>query len=354
MNIAIYTTLSINLLHFESCRTVSAEVKCFRSLSDGKKAWYCCDNYEDINGTCVACTDGYISDNGEACRPCTKGLYGRKCGEVCACEKFQECNHKEGCRNFSDVVTTATFYEDLSTPRLLLMSSINPDTNEGKLKTEIIIVICTCTICLLLIICMIWFRHYTKQRLLPEKGARNSGSKSTELGELKTLNACGMYDYIDESKICDLVRLPSIDQTQNRKEGDQLTNEFSDDDDDEDYSDDTENNNDETDKTLDDGYLKPYNMLKSSEANHRYSRTGVAGSRTSSDAVGRNTTDEVLQLASDEISSEKGQKDMSKYISIHEPDVLTVDVHCPISMHESVPDTQPTIDITSDIAFSLV
>lgn len=201
---------------------------------------------------------------------------------------------------------------------------------------------------------MIWFRHYTKQRLLPEKGARNSRSRSTELGELKTLNACGIYDYIDESKICDLVRLPSIDQTQNRNKEDQLSNEFSDDDDNEDYSDDTENNNDETDKTLDDGYLKPYNMLKSSEKNHRYSRTGVAGSRTSSGAVGSNTTDEVLQLASEEITSEKGQNDMSKYISLPEPDVLTVDVHRPISLHETVSDTQSPIAITSDIAISLV
>lgn len=201
---------------------------------------------------------------------------------------------------------------------------------------------------------MIWFRHYTKQRLLPKKGARNSGSRSTELGELKTLNACGIYDYIDESKICELVRIPSIDQTQNIKEEDQLSNEFSDDDVNEDYSDDTENNNDETDKTLDDGYLKPYNMLKSSEENHRYSRTGVAGSRTSFGSVGSNTTDEVLQLASKEITSEKGQNDMSKYISLPEPDVLTVDVHRPISLHETVPDTQPAIDITTDIAISLV
>ncbi|CAC5408682.1 unnamed protein product [Mytilus coruscus] len=240
-----------------------------------KKAWYCCDNYEDINGTCVECIDGFQSDNGEACRPFTKGLYGRKCGEVCACENFEECNHKEGCRNFSDVVTAATqFHADWSTTRLFILSSFTPDSSK--------------------------------------------------------------------------------DQTQNRKEEDQLSNEFSDDDDDEDYSDDTENNNDETDKTLDDGYLNPYNMLKSSEESHRYSRTGVAGSRTYSDAVGSNTTDEVLQLAGDEISSEKGQEDMSKYISIHEPDVLTVDVHHPISMHESVPDTQRTIDITSDIAISLL
>lgn len=201
---------------------------------------------------------------------------------------------------------------------------------------------------------MVWFRHYTKQRLLPEKGARNSVSRSTELGELKTLNACGIYDYIDESIICDLVRLPAIDQTQNRKVEDQLLKEFSDDNDNEDYSDDTENNNDETDKTLDDGYLNPYNMLKSSEENHRYRITGLAGSRTSYDAVGSNATDEVLQLAIEEISSEIGQKDMSKNISINEPDVLTVDIHRPISMHETVPDTKPKIGITSDKAISLV
>lgn len=201
---------------------------------------------------------------------------------------------------------------------------------------------------------MAWFRHYIKQRLLHEKGARNSVNRSTELVELKTFNACGIYDYIDESIICDLVRLPSIDQTQNRKVEDQLLNEFSDDNDIEDYSDDTENNNDETDKTLDDGYLNPYNMLKLYKENHRYNRTGVAGSRTSYDAVGSNATDEVLQLASEELSSEIGQKEISKYISIHEPDVLTLDIHRPISMHETVPDTKPKIGITSDIAISLV
>ncbi|CAG2224291.1 unnamed protein product [Mytilus edulis] len=179
--------------------------------------------HEKLNLFSEVCANGYRSDNGEACRPCLQGFYGRKCGEVCVCEKFQECNHILGCSNMSDAVNAATRLYDLGTPDPFIVSSIQPNKSD------------------------------------------------------------------DDSKICDLVKLPQIDQTINSK-GDQLPNEISNDD-----ESDIDDSNDETDEALGDGYLNPYktlDMLESSDENHRYSKIEAIEDGKSPDSEKCNTADE--------------------------------------------------------------
>lgn len=199
-----------------------------------------------------------------------------------------------------------------------------------------IFIICTVTLSLVLIICMIWFRYYTKQRLSPERKLRNSCSKANEPNELDTLKAGGIYDYIDESQICDLVKLPPIDKTVKSKV-DHLPNEISDDN----NGNMAGNNKDVTDEVLSDGYLKPYTSLEFSKEIQRYSRIEVEDDGTSPSVEKCNKTDEIL-LVIDDISSDKNQIETPKYVSMYEPDVCTVDVHRAVSMHEPVTDAQPT------------
>ncbi|CAC5423695.1 unnamed protein product [Mytilus coruscus] len=197
---------------------------------------------------------------------------------------------------------------------------------------------------------MIWFRYYIKQRLSPEIKLRNTWSKSNESNELDTLKAGGIYDYIDESKICDLVKLPPIDQTIRSKD-DQLPNEISDDN----NGDMADNNKDETDEALDDDYLNPYKTIESSEENHRYSRIAVEEDGTSPDGEECNKSDEkILPLPKNDIMNEKDPMETSKYVSMYKPDVCTVDVHRSVSMHETVSDVQPTGLNTNGVTSDLV
>lgn len=33
----------------------------------------------------TACLEGYTSDTGQKCRPCSKHLYGKRCQNICSC-----------------------------------------------------------------------------------------------------------------------------------------------------------------------------------------------------------------------------------------------------------------------------
>ncbi|XP_052103174.1 uncharacterized protein LOC127736656 [Mytilus californianus] len=73
----------------------------------GHIEFYCCDNHEEINGTCVECRDGYISESGEVCQQCKSRSYGRKCVYLCTCSVNKRCDHIHGCVEIIDDTTTA-------------------------------------------------------------------------------------------------------------------------------------------------------------------------------------------------------------------------------------------------------
>lgn len=53
----------------------------------------------------TACKIGYISEEGFPCRACEGDTYGRKCGEICACQEYQRfvnCNFKIFCEILSN------------------------------------------------------------------------------------------------------------------------------------------------------------------------------------------------------------------------------------------------------------
>ncbi|XP_071128026.1 uncharacterized protein [Mytilus edulis] len=72
--------------------------KCFDDLSNGVTgSWFCCNNHEEMNGTCVECEIGYVSKDGFPCQPCSNGLWGRKCRDVCRCQHNERCDIVYGC-----------------------------------------------------------------------------------------------------------------------------------------------------------------------------------------------------------------------------------------------------------------
>ncbi|CAC5378209.1 MEGF10_11 [Mytilus coruscus] len=61
--------------------------KCYNDLSNGASgSWFCCNNHEEKTGECVECDIGYISKDGLPCKPCSLGLWGRRCRDVCRCQ----------------------------------------------------------------------------------------------------------------------------------------------------------------------------------------------------------------------------------------------------------------------------
>ncbi|XP_076071562.1 uncharacterized protein LOC143042942 [Mytilus galloprovincialis] len=89
----------VGILGFVQCD------KCFDNLSNGvTESWFCCNNHEEQNGTCVECETGYVSKDGFPCQPCSLGLWGRKCRDVCRCHHNERCDIVYGCVEVSTVL----------------------------------------------------------------------------------------------------------------------------------------------------------------------------------------------------------------------------------------------------------
>ncbi|XP_052089508.1 uncharacterized protein LOC127726241 [Mytilus californianus] len=80
--------------------------KCYDDLSNGVTgSWFCCNNHEEKNGTCVECEIGYVSKDGYPCQPCSLGLWGRKCRDVCSCLHNERCDIVDGCVEVTTVMS---------------------------------------------------------------------------------------------------------------------------------------------------------------------------------------------------------------------------------------------------------
>ncbi|XP_052705591.1 uncharacterized protein LOC128181281 isoform X2 [Crassostrea angulata] len=57
----------------------------------------CCDSYHPVNGTCVACPDGWYAKN--CTEKCPENMYGQLCGTMCPSNCNTSCHHVHGCQD---------------------------------------------------------------------------------------------------------------------------------------------------------------------------------------------------------------------------------------------------------------
>ncbi|XP_063416079.1 uncharacterized protein LOC134697725 [Mytilus trossulus] len=77
-----------------------------KALQTNERVNYCCDDYENRNGTCIECGKGYTSTDGSQCQQCHTQTFGKKCLQSCQCTENQRCHHIEGCVNYQQSTTS--------------------------------------------------------------------------------------------------------------------------------------------------------------------------------------------------------------------------------------------------------
>ncbi|XP_076117007.1 uncharacterized protein LOC143084833 [Mytilus galloprovincialis] len=114
--------------------------KCSEYDSLGKETWFCCNNHEDVNGTCIECANGFESLDGSPCRPCPRGFFGKECLNKCDCN-ILKCNHIKGCINSEQ---NWTVEKTESTP--LTNATSTREYNDNWLTTQLSTIITVYTI----------------------------------------------------------------------------------------------------------------------------------------------------------------------------------------------------------------
>ncbi|CAG2184884.1 unnamed protein product [Mytilus edulis] len=104
----LYLQLLVLLIGVES----SQNGNCSDVSSSGTKKWFCCDNHEEVNNTCIECLNGFESFDGRPCKPCPDGFHGKDCAFQCHCKDTQLCDHIMGCimkqQNITEEVAEST------------------------------------------------------------------------------------------------------------------------------------------------------------------------------------------------------------------------------------------------------
>ncbi|VDI70669.1 Hypothetical predicted protein [Mytilus galloprovincialis] len=213
------------------------------------------------------CPDGFLSEYGEPCHPCPKNTFGRKCGDICSCPTLHRFDTIQGCLNHSVKEIHSTLASDSST----IWKAYDPETSseQGILRPEIISLICTTFLTLIVIISMLWFRHFIK--IKHKRDVRVSYSRKKEL-EINKLEVVGKipdkeidhYHYICDSHIGRTIvsRTKPINHvTIAEKENRSLLN--------------SEVDIEYTASLFSDGYLNPYQPMVSCQDNHEYSGQAI-------------------------------------------------------------------------------
>lgn len=117
------------------------------------------------------------------------------------------------------------------------------------------------SILILVVICMIWFQRCKQKKQSQDMHVTNRGknvpqNKVLEVEDDTVANTFGVYDYIDDSQVLDIV-IPDINSVEM---ADTAYN----------YSSDSKSDSDETTTSLNDGYLNPYQPVLSSNESHGY------------------------------------------------------------------------------------
>ncbi|CAC5376417.1 unnamed protein product [Mytilus coruscus] len=59
--------------------------------------YFCCQNFEERQGTCYECEIGFTTFKGVACQRCPENKFGKKCTSTCFCTRNERCNNIYGC-----------------------------------------------------------------------------------------------------------------------------------------------------------------------------------------------------------------------------------------------------------------
>lgn len=118
-----------------------------------------------------------------------------------------------------------------------------------------------CISILILVICMIWFQRCKQKRQSQDIHVTNRENKVSQNKVFKVeddtaANKFGVYDYIDDSHVLDIV-IPDINSVEMADTAYH-------------YSSDSKSDSDETTTSLNDGYLNPYQPVLSSIESHGY------------------------------------------------------------------------------------
>ncbi|XP_052078228.1 uncharacterized protein LOC127716148 isoform X4 [Mytilus californianus] len=244
--------LSTFLALLKTCIAASLPDGYCRQIISGKRVKFCCNNSEEKDGKCIKCRVGFISIDGEPCKPCPYGSYDRKCYKICMCTKNQRCNNVYGCidiyhtstetRNdrsseilkvttvnmlithsysgYSEQIenSTASTYSFIKTSELKSTTSQNSEkrtigtvknSNEGLLEREILIYsLCGAGFTICIVVCVYCFcSKKLKQSKNVDICVREQNKENIDIHDH---NLQGLYDFIDED---DMLQLASIAKT---------------------------------------------------------------------------------------------------------------------------------------------
>ncbi|CAG2237755.1 unnamed protein product [Mytilus edulis] len=218
--------------------------------SSGTERWFCCDNHEEVNNTCIECLNGFESFDGSPCSPCPDGFHGKDCAFKCNCNDSQLCDHILGCtmkqQNTTEDVaestvtvqyTTAmteididitslttvvpstfktsmmTFTEKcttvgITTRRIITTTSKPTEINLGFSNREIIVYsICTGGFVCVILLCTVCQRRYKQMygnfRRYKTGKKRRRNIPEVSLPEIPLETSDGIYEIIDESNMID-------------------------------------------------------------------------------------------------------------------------------------------------------
>ncbi|CAC5382802.1 unnamed protein product [Mytilus coruscus] len=114
----LYTFLAL----LKACITASLPAGYCRRIISGKRVKFCCNNSEEKDGKCIKCSVGFISIDGEPCKPCPYGTYDQKCYKICVCTKNQMCNNVYGC---IDIYHTSTETSNDGSSEIFKVTTVN-------------------------------------------------------------------------------------------------------------------------------------------------------------------------------------------------------------------------------------
>ncbi|XP_052078229.1 uncharacterized protein LOC127716148 isoform X5 [Mytilus californianus] len=91
---------------------------------------FCCNNSELKDGLCIECSPGFISVDGEPCKKCPIGRYGRKCIKRCSCKR-NRCNNVHGCVDINHSSTETSSGGSTEIFKVTTVNSIITSTYNG-------------------------------------------------------------------------------------------------------------------------------------------------------------------------------------------------------------------------------
>ncbi|XP_052078226.1 uncharacterized protein LOC127716148 isoform X3 [Mytilus californianus] len=212
---------------------------------------FCCNNSELKDGLCIECSPGFISVDGEPCKKCPIGRYGRKCIKRCSCKR-NRCNNVHGCVDINhsstetssggsteifkvttvNSIITSTYNgysEQIENSTASTYSFINTSEHEptvsqnrkkrtqetvklsqqGLLEREILVYsLCGAGFTICIVVCVACFCCKTrKRRKAVDISVREQNNENMNISDH---NLLGSYDFIDED---DMLQLASIVKT---------------------------------------------------------------------------------------------------------------------------------------------